>query len=462
MKLLSRVLFAVFSAGLIYGGGGGNAIAAVPGGNSYTKIADQFNYFNFPGIKQVGYGSGDRAVYKVFENGGYCNDDVFGIDPAPGVFKACWIAHTYAKVAEEHESFSVPDGATVRYGKGDSSWVLKTVSGTATCSNEFFGNDPLYGTVKECQMEVDHGPYINLSKAPVATVGFSTAMIDFGYGLGHNSDIGSFRTGCGFSHMNFDDAIKYPGQKGLAHFHTYFGNTDASAATTASSILSGGDSTCHGGTANRSAYWVPTMIDTATGTPIRPIDASIYYKQGYNLSYPSSEFHTFPSGLRMIGGTGGKGYFAFTCYGGSVSKVDFSSIPVCPSDTTMLEMAVIFPQCWDGANLTSVDQSHMSGKAPQGDVCPSSHPVPLTEITLKVTYDIRSGYANWRLSSDDIDPSRPAGASAHGDWFNGWDPEISDAWGNNCVRARADCHDDLLGDGRQLRQDYPAYQATGR
>lgn len=172
----------------------------------------------------------------------------------------------------------------------------------------------------------------------------------------------------------------------------------------------------------------------------------------------------FPAGLRMIGGTRGKGQFAFTCYGGSVSTGDSSRIPVCPSDTTMLEMAVMFPQCWDGANLTSVDQSHMSDKvdSPQGGVCPSSHPVPLTHITLKVKYDIRSGYANWRLSSDDIDPSRPAGASAHGDWFNGWDPEISDAWGNNCVRARADCHGDLLGDGRQLRQDYPAYQATGQ
>ena len=56
----------------------------------------------------------------------------------------------------------------------------------------------------------------------------------------------------------------------------------------------------------------------------------------------------------------------------------------------------------------------------------------------------------WRLSSDNYDPSLPGGYSSHGDWFNGWKSDVSDAWAKNCVQARKDCHSHLLGDGRKI------------
>ena len=61
--------------------------------------------------------------------------------------------------------------------------------------------------------------------------------------------------------MSFDDPIVFPGQPGRSHLHTFFGNTGANADSTAESIRGTGNSTCRGGIANRSSYWVPTLID---------------------------------------------------------------------------------------------------------------------------------------------------------------------------------------------------------
>jgi len=52
-----------------------------------------------------------------------------------------------------------------------------------------------------------------------------------------------FVVGCGFSHMNNDDPIVFPGKPGASHNHTFIGNRAVDAATTPASLL-GGDSSC--------------------------------------------------------------------------------------------------------------------------------------------------------------------------------------------------------------------------
>ena len=56
----------------------------------------------------------------------------------------------------------------------------------------------------------------------------------------------------------------------------------------------------------------------------------------------------------------------------------------------------------------------------------------------------------WRLASDTYDTSLPGGYSSHGDWFNGWKEEFSDAWHADCVTRGRDCHAHLLGDGAMM------------
>jgi hypothetical protein len=106
---------------------------------------------------------------------------------------------------------------------------------------------------------------------------------------------GAFRTVCEFSHMAFDDPIVYPGQPGKSHLHVFFGNTGTNANSTAASIANTGNSTCRGGTINRSGYWAPAMIDTLDGTPVTPQSMIIYYKTGYNGVKPG-DIKSLPQG----------------------------------------------------------------------------------------------------------------------------------------------------------------------
>ena len=80
-------------------------------------------------------------------------------------------------------------------------------------------------------------PVIDNSKIPSPEVGFSEARIKVNAPQDEKSTpsgdgIGAFRTSCTFSHMNYDDAIVFPGLKGASHLHAYFGNTGANYAST--------------------------------------------------------------------------------------------------------------------------------------------------------------------------------------------------------------------------------------
>jgi hypothetical protein len=61
-------------------------------------------------------------------------------------------ATSWTLVANENQAFDVATTSTVRYGAGNS-WVTKSVTGRASCSNYFFGSDPAFGVVKRCEVE---------------------------------------------------------------------------------------------------------------------------------------------------------------------------------------------------------------------------------------------------------------------------------------------------------------------
>jgi len=259
--------------------------------------------------------------------------------------------------------------------------------------------------------------------------------------------VGAFRTRCDYSHMLWDDPIVYPNQPGKAHLHTFFGNTDVDAYSTQDSVRTSGNSTCRGGIANRSSYWVPALIDAA-GKPVAPEAIDVYYKSGY-LGIAPTEIQTFPSGLRVIAGSakasGPQEHAYWGCHQNYIGHP--STIPQCQKGDNLL-MVVEFPQCWDGVNLDSAD--HMSHMAyPKGGKCPSTHPVAIPLISFNVLYPVRD-VKGWRLSSDMYDASKPGGYSAHGDWFEGWDSDIAKTYVENCVRKGVDCHSHLLGDGRTI------------
>ncbi len=296
-------------------------------------------------------------------------------------------------------------------------------------------------------------PIVDVSRIPAGSGGVGQPVIIPAAVAGPNPErIGTFRFDCAYSHMNFDDPIVAPARPGASHLHTFFGNTGVTASTTTESLVSTGNSTCRGGTANRSGYWVPSMIDTATGIPIAPEYLQVYYKTGYNGVAPGN-VTVIPRGLRMVVGNSrarnaSSGPTTWECLDSRHGQLTASIPTNCVAGETM-NMQTNFPQCWDGVNLDSPDhQSHMT----QGSGgCPLSHPVAIPAVTFNVRYRVpASGTSTWRLSSDAYSASQPGGYSAHADWWNGWNENVIRTVTQNCLQRALECHMDLLGDGRAL------------
>jgi len=319
----------------------------------------------------------------------------------------------------------------------------------------------------------ENGLSVDESAIPAPATGFATSRITTAQYSPFSSDgVGAFRVNCYLSHMNFDDPLVFPGQVRATHLHAFFGHTGIDAFSNNTSINTTGTSTCTGGTENRSAYWAPAMIDTATGRPVNQSAGSeldrvnalqVYYKTGYR-GVASNTVRNFPAGLRIVAGDAR----ASSSYGGSVNDSPATyhchsrgqgsrqtSFPNCaPGD--LLVMSIMYPQCWDGVNLDSADhKSHMaygtwgpvSGQ--NGAGCPSTHPVPLPEITQNYRFRIPAGgMATWRLASDTY--NGPAGYSGHADWWNGWNAATFQRVVDNCYRGGLDCQMNLLGNGQAL------------
>lgn len=117
----------------------------------WTKIAAESQTFVLGSSQVVRYGAGSTWIQKTINGSFTCSNGYFGQDPAPSVVKECDVAAAWVKAAGEYQKFTVATTQTVRYGAG-SSWVQKTVSGTVSCNNTFFGQDPAHGLTKECDV----------------------------------------------------------------------------------------------------------------------------------------------------------------------------------------------------------------------------------------------------------------------------------------------------------------------
>jgi Domain of unknown function (DUF1996) len=273
-----------------------------------------------------------------------------------------------------------------------------------------------------------------------------------------NDTTGNFRVTCQFSHMSYDDPIVHPNKPGAAHLHTYFGNVAANAASTGASLREAGNSTCDGGTLNRSSYWIPTVL-TANGTPVAADYNMIYYKSGYQGVNPGKVASSLPIGLKIIAGNAG----ATSSQGepSYVRNVNWSCtsegwqgrkafIPDCaPGEEILAEIQ--FPQCWDGTNLSSANlMSHMA-YGQWGVGCPASHPVAIPSISFNIHWKVPAGgTTGWHLSSD-AKGTPGDGMSLHGDVILAWDPATSATWLANCVNQNADCNVGQMTDTSRLQ-----------
>lgn len=293
-------------------------------------------------------------------------------------------------------------------------------------------------------------------------------------GLLDTTNSGYFRVKCEVSHFAYDDPIVFPNQPGRAHLHMFFGNTEANAYSTFDSLLNTGTGTCNGADLNRTAYWVPAVLN-GNGDALIPYEIMVYYKNdNFRLNGANELVSPFPDNLRMIagngsatspqttpsGGPGSQPVIGFSC--GPAYNANHLRQPLIPdcygtgagpfgADGRALEMQISFPQCFDEASGTYLaDQSHMSYSEGgyYGARCPASHSTDVSSIMYRIFFspDEYGGSLTGLHLSSDVKPDQilPGGTTAHADWFGAWHPETMQMWVDNCNNTQADCEIGLL------------------
>ncbi len=337
---------------------------------------------------------------------------------------------------------------------------------------------PPAGSIKELWSQIyaippKAAPSVELPKIPS---NFDTAALlipAWGSGKvapsGKPDVVGAFRFSCRPSHLSYDDPIVYPGQPGASHLHQFFGNTLANGNSTYASLRTTGESTCSN-ILNRSAYWMPAMMDGKGGVVI-PDWMSVYYKRR-----PASDSECqrmakacvqLPRGLRYVFGFSMADHARsdpararwWNCDGPGAAPGHFATIAEaakgCPAGARI--GGVLFsPDCWNGRDLDSPDhRSHMAYSTYVGDAfarCPATHPYVVPTFTLGAWYTNDGSAARWRLSSDDMAgmARMPGGATLHADWWGAWEDSVLEAWHRNCIDKLLSCHSGNLGNGRQM------------
>ena len=284
--------------------------------------------------------------------------------------------------------------------------------------------------------------------------------------------VGAFRFICTAGQVLADDPIVYPGQPGKSHLHQFYGNESADANSTYASLRTTGQSTCNHGpfAANRSAYWMPAMLDVA-GNPVKPDYVTIYYKRrpagdpkcSLTSGDPRAEGNcvAIPNGLKFIFGYDmlsgkrptGAGYF--NCDGPTGVQGHYANLPQalekCPAGNR-IGAIIMAPECWDGKNLDSPNHRDHVAYPGYGDWgylrCPATHPYVIPTFTLGAWYQLTAGM---HLSSDAMVPNAAPGTTFHADYFEAWDPIVKAMWTDNCINKMLNCSGGDLGNGMQLK-----------
>ncbi len=306
-----------------------------------------------------------------------------------------------------------------------------------------------------------------------------------------NDNSANFRVSCQYSHLSYDDPIINPDtpgrphtdtDPGSGHLHLFFGKTNTDAYTNANPdsddfVADTGGGTCNGFALNRSAYWMPAVVD-ADDNAIVPYQILVYYKT--NRIESNGEVHDFtdvvemPQGLQLVAGNTSHAYGNYvgdtldnrpsrfedeltfwSCGPNGDSRKDETKQQTIPTNCRAdepINATVYFPQCWDGEHLTpyEVDDeivSHVK-QVHVGEMCPEGYESRLPQLGI-LMYFAPQSTAGWRLSSDRRHDGSmaPAGTTLHADWFGGWNETIMTNWIQNCIHSQHNCTLGEMGQG---------------
>lgn len=240
---------------------------------------------------------------------------------------------------------------------------------------------------------------------------------------------GQFVATCTYSHSASDDPILHYGFPGRSHRHDFYGAQATDAYSTVEDLLLDDSTTCDK-SADSAAYWQPTLFDGEE--VVVPIEVAAYYRAAPGVD-PTSVV-PFPFGIELIAGdmtttsaddmTEAAGW---TC--GSSTRLA-TEPPNCPQ-TAPLTMVLTFPDCWNGESLRSEDFVSHAVYSADGE-CPEGYRVNVPQLTMAIKYPISGTGHELSLASGNVH-------SAHGDFFNSWDPEGLAREVSMCINRGAVC-----------------------
>lgn len=249
---------------------------------------------------------------------------------------------------------------------------------------------------------------------------------------------------CDVVKTGYFDPIKWPGQSNVTHQHTFSGNLDISPTSTISGNV--GDATNCGLSHNGSAYWMPSV--KADGVVIAPDNTNpggavrVYYRAG---SWNAPSLNPVPP-IQMIAGNSdaqspqSAGVAGWHCRdaGGAVTSKQ-STPPACPINS-YLEASVVFPNCWDGVNVTSADQSHVAYANASTKTCnASTHPYQFPQITIAERFAYNATYGKTVTVATKTGTNNHPTYGLHADWQWGWDTDWMDWLTQECIHAEIGC-----------------------
>lgn len=253
---------------------------------------------------------------------------------------------------------------------------------------------------------------------------------------------------CRYSHTLADDAIMMPGKAGMAMWHDFFGSTKTDADSTSDSLLANPETTCNN-LADHSAYWVPSLR-LENGTEVRPAYQKTYYQANNVQQFP---LQPFPHGLELLVGDhqGTKptpGVVNYFCQGQGYSSVPFKNCTPYAPGKVQFNIALAFPNCWDGKNLKP-NKTLKNAVYAVNDACPAAYPVKIPTINMNVAYEMnRDTPVDLSKAQLSLDPVMEGGKlvekwgsiyTAHGDFMNGWTDQAATFMTDQCMNNPMDC-----------------------
>ncbi|RVD88378.1 uncharacterized protein DFL_002565 [Arthrobotrys flagrans] len=244
------------------------------------------------------------------------------------------------------------------------------------------------------------------------------------------------------------DPLAQPGVSPAKHVHNIMGG-DAFDKTTSWARLQESTCTSCEVKGDKSLYWVPSLyFQKASGelVQVRQKDGMLVY---YIPERGGDAVEIYPKNFGMIAGDpklrafdesnepGSEGYMrqmaiGFNClnYGGTPEA--FAARREMPTKEEMkncingLRADITFPSCWNGELDSEDHRSHVAYPSFMEDgTCPDSHPRRLITMKFETLFDVAEfsdveGEFVWSTGDK-------GGHGYHGDFYNGWDPELLEA-----------------------------------